>query len=280
MRPLPERDRIDAMSGGMLFEIALGVLGAMTGIMVAAWAFGLARRNGGWTDVFWTFGSGVVLIGAALGAGAWPPSPRQWLVAGFVLIWTLRLGLYLAPRVANHPEDRRYAAFREQWGAHYRLNMLWVTLPQAPATALLALSVILAAARPGPLEARDGAAAAIFLAAIAFEGMADAQMKRFRADPANRGGVIDTGLWAWSRHPNYFFQWVGWAAYPLMALDLDHPITWLSFAAPFVMYVLLRHVSGVPPLEAAMLKSRGEAFRDYQRRVSVFVPLPPKRAAA
>ena len=103
-------------------------------------------------------------------------------------------------------------------------------------------------------------------------------MKRFRADPTNKGKVIETGLWAWSRHPNYFFQWLGWVAYPVIALDPSRPVTFLSLAAPAVMYGLLRPVSGVPPLEEAMLKSRGDLFRDYQKRVSVFFPLPPKQS--
>lgn len=262
----------------MLFQWGLGVLAAMAVVMVAAWAFGLWRRNGGWTDVFWTWGTGATLSAAAL----WPladAQPRQWLVAAFMAIWTLRLGLYLTPRVAGHPEDARYAAFRDQFGARYPINMLWVTLPQAPATALLGLSVILAAHRSQPgLDARDIAAAALFGLALVGEAAADGQMKRFRADPANRGRVIEAGLWAWSRHPNYFFQWLGWCAYPVIALDPARPVTWLSLTAPVVMFGLLRYVSGVPPLEEAMLKSRGDPFRDYQRRVSVFFPLPPKRA--
>jgi steroid 5-alpha reductase family enzyme len=103
-------------------------------------------------------------------------------------------------------------------------------------------------------------------------------MKRFRADPANRGEVMQTGLWAWSRHPNYFFQWLGWLAYPIIGIDPFQPESWLSFSAPAVMFVLLRHVSGVPPLEEQMLKSRGEKFRKYQERVSVFFPSPPTKA--
>jgi steroid 5-alpha reductase family enzyme len=260
----------------MPFTSALAVLAAMSVVMAAAWAYGLARRNGGWTDVFWTWGAGVTLAAAAL----WPDAgaaPRRWLVAGFMVVWMLRLGLYLTPRVARHPEDPRYAAFRRQWGRRYPLNMLGVTLPQAPATALLALSVGLAAHRPAAgLDLRDALGAAVFLSAIAGETVADLQMKRFRDDPANRGQVIDTGLWAWSRHPNYFFQWLGWLAYPVIALDPARPVTWLSLTAPAVMYALLRYISGVPPLEAAMLKSRGDKFRDYQARVSVFFPLPPK----
>lgn len=261
----------------MLLQIVLCVLAAMLVVMIAAWAYGLAVKDGGWTDVFWTFGTGAVLAAAALQAsGPDGIGPRHLLVAGFMAVWSLRLGLYLAPRVANHPEDPRYAQFRT--AKNYPLTMLFVTLPQAPASALLSLSVVLAAQAPGPLGLRDAIALAIFLAAIAGEYASDEQMRRFRADPTNKGKVIETGLWAWSRHPNYFFQWLGWLAYPAIALDPSRPVTWLSLAAPAVMYGLLRYISGVPPLEAAMLKSRGDLFRDYQRRVSVFFPFPPKQS--
>ncbi|MBL8772846.1 MAG: DUF1295 domain-containing protein [Phenylobacterium sp.] len=262
----------------MLLQLVLGVLVAMLAVMVAAWAFGLARRNGGWTDVFWTWGTGATLAAAALCPwGAESPEARRWLVAAFMAAWALRLGLYLTPRVASHSEDARYAAFRTGDPKTYPARMLFVTLPQAPATALLGLSVVLAARAPGPVGWRDALAVALFLGAIWGEGVADGQMKRFRGDPANRGQVMDRGLWGWSRHPNYFFQWLGWLAYPAIALDPARPVTWLSLAAPAVMFGLLRYVSGVPPLEDAMLKSRGDAFRSYQARTSVFFPLPPKR---
>src|SRR5688500_14771723 len=256
----------------MLLQIEIYVLGAMLVVMVAAWAFGLAVKNGGWTDVFWTWGTGAVLAAAAvLANGTDAIGPRNILVAAFMAVWTLRLGLYLTPRVATHGEDPRYAPLRT--AENYPLTMLWVTLPQALASALLGFSVVMAAQAPGAaLGLRDGLAVLLFAVAIAGEAVSDAQMKRFRADPANKGKVIETGFWAWSRHPNYFFQWLGWLAYPIIALDPATPITWLSLAAPAVMYGLLRYVSGVPPLEAAMLTSRGDAFRDYQRRVSVFFP--------
>jgi len=263
----------------MLLQIVLGVLVAMLAVMAGAWAFGLKVKNGGWTDVFWSFGSGLLLATAAFVAtGADTSQARRLLIAGFMLVWGLRLGLYLAPRVAGHPEDPRYASFRAT-AKNYPLTMLFVSLPQAPATALLSVSVVAAALRPEPaLDVRDALAALVFLAAIVGETIADAQMKRFRADPGAKGKVMDTGLWAWSRHPNYFFQWLGWMAYPVMALDPSRPISFLTLVAPAVMYGLLRYVSGVPPLEEAMLKSRGDGFRDYQNRVSVFFPLPPKRA--
>jgi steroid 5-alpha reductase family enzyme len=271
----------------MLWLLSLAVLVLMTGVMVAAWAYGLARNNGGWTDVFWNLGSGAILALAALcpilhgpllhgaSGGASSPQPRQWLVAALVLTWAIRLGGYLAPRVAHH-EDPRYAKFREDFGKDYPRNMLFVTLPQAPATALLGLSVLIAAETPGPLGLRDVLGVAIMAIAILGEGLADEQMRRFKANPANKGKVAEVGLWGWSRHPNYFFEWLGWLAYPAIGLQLAQPVTWLSLSAPVVMFLLLTRVSGIPPLEEAQLASKGEAYRDYQARVSAFVPLPPR----
>jgi steroid 5-alpha reductase family enzyme len=265
----------------MLLQIVVGVLVAMLVVMVAAWAFGLAVKNGGWTDVFWSFGTGLLLAGAAFVAtGADTSQARRFLIAAFMLVWGLRLGLYLALRVAGHPEDARYANVRKT-ARNYPLTMLWVSLPQAPATALLALTVVAAAQRPEPsLDLRDALAALVFLVAIAGETVADAQMKRFRADPANKGKVIETGLWAWSRHPNYFFEWLGWTAYAVMALDPLHLPTYPTLIAPAVMYLVLRYATGVAPLERTMIASRGEAYRRYQDRVSAFFPLPPKPPSA
>ena len=266
----------------MLVALTLVVLVFMTAVMVAAWAFGLRRRNGGWTDIFWTFGSGGALAGAALFPLRWgaAPEPRQWLVAGLVAVWAIRLGRYISGRVSGHAEDPRYARFRADWGPAYARNMLFVSLPQAPATALLALSVLAAARTAGALGLRDVIGVAVLVLAILGEGLADAQMQRFKADPANRGQVCDTGLWAWSRHPNYFFEWLGWLAYPVIALDPARPLTWLSFTAAGVMFLLLTRVSGIPPLEEAQLRSKGAAYRDYQARVSSFFPLPPKARPA
>ena len=114
------------------------------------------------------------------------------------------------------------------------------------------------------------------------EGAADRQLDVFKADPRNRGRVCDVGLWSWSRHPNYFFEWLGWLTYPVIAIDPAGawPQGWLTLLGPLTMWLLLNFLSGVPPLEAHMLRSRGEAFRDYQRRTSAFFPLPPKRKGA
>ena len=114
--------------------------------------------------------------------------------------------------------------------------------------------------------------------AVCGEGLADWQLNRFKSNPANKGGINDIGLWSWSRHPNYFFEAFGWLAYPLIAIDLTGHYPWgfLALAGPACMYWLLVYVSGIPPLEEHMLRSRGEAFRAYQRRTNAFFPGPPR----
>jgi steroid 5-alpha reductase family enzyme len=228
-----------------------------------------------------------VLAGVAL--KPWPAgpllsvsvAPRSWAVAALVGLWALRLGLHIATRVASSPEDARYAAFRKDWAPRFQRGMFVFLQTQAPATALLSLSVILAAREPTPgWRIQDLLGLALLAVSILGEGLADDQLRRFKADPANKGKVCDRGLWAWSRHPNYFFEWLVWMAYPVIALRPAEPLTWLSFTAPVVMFILLNLVSGVPPLEKAMLASRGDLFRAYQRRTSVFFPLPPRSKAS
>ena len=116
----------------------------------------------------------------------------------------------------------------------------------------------------------------VLVVAILGEAIADAQLRRFRAVPANRDRICDVGLWKWSRHPNYFFEWLGWLAYPIIAIDLTgaYPWGWVALAGPICMYWLLVHVSGIPPLEAHMRARHGERYRAYQARTSAFFPIP------
>ncbi|MDO1558811.1 DUF1295 domain-containing protein [Brevundimonas sp. 2R-24] len=263
-------------AGDALLPLAL-VLASMLAVMATAWLTQRAVRDTGWVDVFWTFGSGAMLALAAL----WPSDAalpeRQWLAAAVAVVWAGRLGVYVASRVAKGPEDSRYAQLRRLWGADYQRRLFGFVLIQAPATTLLALSVFTAAHAGEPtLGWRDLIAVLILAIGIGGEALADEQMRRFKATPGH-GPIMDQGLWSWSRHPNYFFQWFGWLAWPVMALDLAEPFTLTTLVAPAVMYLILRHGSGVPPLERTMLESRGETFRDYQSRVSVFFPLPPRR---
>jgi steroid 5-alpha reductase family enzyme len=262
-----------------LAPLLFAVLAGMALVMTAAWLTQRALGNSGWIDVFWTFGTGSAGVLAALWPGPGLPARRE-LAAGLMALWALRLGGYILRRVAASPhEDARYVRFKQDWGAHYQARIFWLTLPQALVTTVICVSIAIAVRRATPvLDLRDLLAAIVLAIAIGGESLADGQLSRFKASKPAKGAVNDVGLWGWSRHPNYFFEWFGWLAWPVMALRPEAPLTWLTVVAPAAMYVVLRFITGVPPLEASMLASRGEAFRDYQRRTSVFIPLPPKGA--
>lgn len=262
----------------LILLVSLGVSFAM-GLV---WAFQRAANNGGWTDVGWTFVAGAAGIVYALWPVEGAPTPRQWLCAALIGLWSLRLGLHLTRRVGGSPtEDARYARFREEWAPVFQRRMFGFLQIQALAAALLALAVLAAARNPAPgLGFQDAAGALLMLLAIGGEGLADGQLARWKRDPANHGGICEAGLWGWSRHPNYFFEWLAWLAWPLIAIAPGHPWGWAALIGPAFILLLLLKASGLPPLEAAMLRSRGDAWRDYQRRVSAFVPLPPRKDRA
>lgn len=165
-----------------------------------------------------------------------------------------------------------YAHFRAKWGAAFQRRMFWFLQIQAIAAALLLLSIVLAASSPRPLGWPDALAVVVLVMAVTGEGIADRQLAAFRDGAGNHGRVCDHGLWALSRHPNYFFEWLHWLAYPLLAIG--GAWGWLALLGPAFMFWLLVHFSGIPPLEVQTLRSRGDAYRDYQRRVSAFIPLP------
>jgi steroid 5-alpha reductase family enzyme len=260
--------------------LTLAVLIGMSAVMGAAWLTQKRLRNTGWVDVFWTFGTGMSGAVCALlpADGALPA--RQFLAAALIAVWALRLGGYITLRVArSDEEDSRYRQFRKDWGKTYDQKMFWFLQIQAFVTAGLALSVALAARiRATELGMQDVLAVAIFIIAVAGESLADRQMKRFKADPANKGKICDTGLWGVSRHPNYFFEWLSWFTWPVMAASLGAPLGLISLLAPALMFLVLRFGSGVPPLEQTMAKSRGAAFDAYAKRVPVFIPGPSKGA--
>ncbi len=256
------------MSPTLIIVISAALSGAM------GFAFWLQKRteNAGWVDAVWTFAlglAGVVYAAAAFRHGS---NVRALLVAGLVAAWSLRLGFYIVGRTRRGTEDARYAQFRRDWGPDFDRRMLIFLQIQALAAAFLALSMGLAAGNPAPLGVLDGLALLVLLVAILGAGIADAQLGRFRADPTNRGRVCAVGMWARSRHPNYFFEWLGWCAYPLFAVSRVHLLGLLALSGPAFMYWLLVHVSGIPPLEAQMLRSRGKAYRDYQATTPAFFP--------
>jgi steroid 5-alpha reductase family enzyme len=246
--------------------------------MSLAWAVQRRTGNSGWIDTIWSFAVGVAGAGVALtAAGADGPGPRQWLVAALAAIWAVRLGGYIAFRSKGAGEDPRYAWLMQEWGEDASRRLFQFLQAQALAGLILVGAIAVAARDPAPaLRPLDLLGALLFLAALAGAALADEQLRRYRAAAVHRGGVCEDGLWAWSRHPNYFFEWLGWCAFPVIALSGGAPIGLLALAAPALMYLLLAHVSGVPPLEAHMERSRGAAFADYRARVNAFFPGPRK----
>ncbi len=258
----------------------IGSIALLSAGMLAAWLLVMRTGNGGWSDVIWTFSVGASGVWAALGPGG--AGTRASVAAALVAAWSLRLGLHLVRRVSSHAEDFRYTRLRSDWGPAYRTKMLAFLQLQAAFAVPLVLAVHVAATRPGPFpDAADLIGLVIIAVAVAGEAIADRQLAAFAASGKAHGNVLDSGLWGWSRHPNFFFEWLAWCAWAVIAIG-PHLALWpgaLALLAPITMYWLLVHVTGIPPIEERMLATRGDAFRAYQRRVPVFFPRPPQLAS-
>lgn len=250
-------------------------------LLVFAGAFIFAERidNFSIVDVVWSYAFGAITVWYALAGPGW--RPRRVVIAGAVLLWSVRLGTHLAARVrAHHPtEDGRYVTMRREWGAQLGPRMFRFYMIQALSVVILALPflVVCVNARVGfvPLEIIG---LCVCVMGVVGEATADAQLARFRRDAVNRGRVCDVGLWNYSRHPNYFFEWTIWIGFWLMACVAG---AWgfATIVSPLIILYLLLRVTGIPLAEAQSLQSRGEAYRRYQRMTSAFVPLPHRRAA-
>jgi steroid 5-alpha reductase family enzyme len=266
----------------MNFALELVVVAVfLSAAMGVAWRVAERTGRSGWIDAIWTFASGLAGIALAL-LPASPGAFRPLLVASLSALWSLRLGLHIVLRTARGGDDPRYRQLRAEWGDKASARLFWFLQAQAAAALVLVLSVAAAAHRPDiGLDLRDGLGVALFAIAVFGERAADRQLARFGGDPKNKSKICDVGLWSYSRHPNYFFEWLVWVSFAIIAIAPGghYPWGWLGLAAPVLMYVLLVHVSGIPPLEAHMLRSRGDAFRIYQARVNAFWPGPPRSTA-
>lgn len=257
-----------------LLPLMLVGLAVVLPIMFGLWILHLRLRNAAVVDVGWAFSLGVLaVLAGVLGSG---DPGRRVLVALVGGVWSVRLTGHLVRRVAAEPEDPRYAELRARWGGgDLRLRFLAFFLFQGVLDVVLALPFFLAAIDPAPgVHWLTWTGVALAALSVAGEGIADAQLRRFRADPANRGRVCRVGLWGWSRHPNYFFDWLIWCAFMLLALA--SPWGWLSVAGPILMLYFLTRVTGIPATESHALRSRGAEYARYQRDVSAFVPWPPR----
>jgi steroid 5-alpha reductase family enzyme len=260
------------MSSPALFLAALGGL-----VVVFSAVYLIARRldNYGFVDVAWSYGFAALAVYYAVTGGGW--MNRRLLLAGMVTLWSLRLGTHLLLRVARHhpTEDVRYTQLRRDWAGHFHAKMFGFFGLQAASIPVLGLGFVgvmqNGVPRVHPLEI---AGALVWLAGLVGEATADTQLAAFRHDPANRGRVCAAGLWRYSRHPNYFFEWLIWVGYALFALA--SPWGWLGLIGPAGILFLLLRVTGVPLAEAQSLRSKPEAYRRYQAVTSAFFPRPPR----
>lgn len=245
--------------------------------LAVLWAIQLWTRDAGISDAGWTVAIGGLAVWYALVLDAgW--APRRWLVAGATAAWAFRLaGHLVVDRVLAGDEDARYRALRERWGERAWAGFFLVFQAQALLAVVFSAAPLLAMLHPeSALRAWDVAGLVVVAVAVVGESAADRRLARFRADPANRGEVCDEGLWRYSRHPNYFFEWLHWWAYPVFAFG-SRLGAWAVFA-PALMYVFLTRLTGIPTSERRALESRGEAYRRYQERTSAFFPRPPAPA--
>lgn len=241
-------------------------------LMVAGWAWQRRHKNAGIVDVLWASGVGGAAVFAALaGSGAGPTRLALAVMGG---LWGGRLALHLWQRVRGEPEDGRYRELRAHWQGHQGKFFGFFEF-QAFLVGMFAVPFVAVAANP---EASTGwiiVAIVIWCVGVAGESVADRQLARFRADGANRGKTCRDGLWRYSRHPNYFFEWLHWFAY--VALAIGSPLWWLAWSGPIVMFLFLRFVSGVPYTEKQAVRSRGDEYRQYQRDTPMFFPWIPSR---
>jgi steroid 5-alpha reductase family enzyme len=249
--------------------ILLTALGAVLFLMLGAWILALLHKKACVADSFW--GLGFVLI-AWLAWTMGPETSRGFLVAVLISIWGLRLFLHITIRNWGQPEDRRYRAMRENYGrSFWWVSLFSVFLLQGVLLWVISLAPQLAQLSPGPAKLTwlDGLGLFVWAAGFIFEVASDYQMKRFRSNPANKGKVMDKGLWGYSRHPNYFGESLIW--WGIFIIALATPYGWLAIISPLLITFLLLKVSGVVMLEKD-ISSRRPGYEEYKHRVSAFIP--------
>ena len=264
------------MFGEFLSLFSIGFALAVA-LMAGIWFVAVRIKNAGIVDIAWAGGFYGLTVLYALCANGYPP--RRFLITAMVAGWSLRLTAHLYFRVmGKHPrEDGRYAKLRETWGADFDRRLLWFFQLQAGLLAVLSVPFLLACVnRATNLTWIEGVGFCVWLVGVAGETVADLQLNRFKADPENRGLTCMVGLWRYSRHPNYFFEWLVWVGFFLFALG--SPWGWLTIYCPALMLHFLVRVTGIPATEAEALRTKGEAYRRYQQTTSKFVPWFPGSA--
>lgn len=244
-------------------------LPALLAFGIGVWVISTARRNVGLVDIFWSLFILLCVVFVALAGPA--PGTRAWLVLALVAAWALRLAGYLALRNWSAPEDHRYRAIRARNEPGFAWKSLYLVFGlQAVLAWLIALPAAAAIRLDGPLGWLDISGATLASFGIAFEAIGDAQLARFKSDPASAGAVMDRGLWRYTRHPNYFGEFCVWWGLYLIALGAG---AWWSIVSPLLVTLLLLRVSGVTLLERD-IGGRRPGYRAYAERTNAFFPGP------
>lgn len=244
------------------------------GMMTALWPLSVKLADVSIIDILWA-PAFAVLGGACILATPFP-GDAAFVAVFLVSAWALRLGFHILIRwfTLGH-EDYRYAAIRKKWGPNFPFTSLVIIFWfQALLLWVISFPLQAALAAPDGLNGLGMAGAGLAAAGIVIEAVADWQLTVFRADPANQGKVMDRGLWAWSRHPNYFGDFCLWWGFFLMGLGAGGP--WWIVIGPIVMSALLLHFSGAGLMEDT-ITSRRPGYAEYVRRTSLFFPWPPRR---
>jgi len=245
-------------------------------VMCGLWLLGVRHHNFSYVDIGWS--ANFALIGVLYATLAPGYLPRRLVIAAMFAAHGARLGWHLARRIIGEPEEGRYVQLRKEWGARGNLNLKFLAFfeLQALLNAFLTLPLLIASFNRTPqFHALEIAGVIIFLVGLVGESAADAQLAAFKREPANHGGVCEVGLWRYSRHPNYFFEWVIWIGYAMFAFASPHG--WIALAMPALMLHFLINVTGLKATEEQALRSKGERYRRYQARTSSFIPWMPKR---
>jgi steroid 5-alpha reductase family enzyme len=245
-------------------------------LAVGTWVASLVQRDVSLVDRMWS-----LLIAAPAAAYAWVLVPggdlRFKVMAALLVVWAVRLAIYVSWRNWGHGEDKRYQVIRARNEPGFPLKSLYlIFVLQAVLAWLVSLPFLAAAANPAPWTTIDAVGAVLAAVGFVFEAVGDQQLASFKGDPANRGQVMDRGVWRYSRHPNYFGEFCVWWGLFVMALPAAG---WWSVVSPLIMTGLLLKVSGVALLEKD-IGERRPAYRDYIARTNAFFPGPPRRGPA
>ena len=252
-------------------------LAAVIALFTLLWLASLAVRNSSIVDIWW--GPAILLIGIVYFVPDTNVLSRGRLLLALVTIWALRLAIHIGARNIGHGEDFRYAAWRAQHPDTWWIRSYFkVFLLQGVIAWIVALPLYYAITSDAPVHFTiwDQAGALLFAVGFFFEGIGDEQLRRFKANPANKGRVMNTGLWRYTRHPNYFGEAVLWWGFGLIGAAT--PGGWLGLIGPAIITFLLIKVSGVAMLEKT-LKDTKPGYADYVANTSAFLPLPPRRTS-